>query len=241
MSWNFSQCFYYRPPVLNIFQSNTPKFHCLQWINNTVLSLKYRAFFNQALSVKQKLLERYFFMIRTIRNLAAIIKGCSSPQSHARIRTRVCVSESETPGVDSVFCLDWLTSVIAPDFRRLRPKTVWTPSTKEQNHASLFHVLRVLVPEFSAPYPSYSRLCSAPPVSVLLLRTRRKFVLVVGGVCSPLCWSVSELTRLTRLRPTWNSRWLLSIARKRIEQPDGFISSSQITILPTSPTLSLAC
>lgn len=61
MSWNFSQCFYYRPPVLNIFQSNTPKFHCLQWINNTVLSLKYHAFFNQALGLEQKLLERYLF------------------------------------------------------------------------------------------------------------------------------------------------------------------------------------
>lgn len=80
MSWNFSQCFYYRPPVLNIFQSKTPKFHCLQWINNAVLSLKYHALFNQALSVKQRPLERYFLMIRTIRNLAAITKNCS--QSH---------------------------------------------------------------------------------------------------------------------------------------------------------------
>lgn len=96
MSWNFSQCFYYRPPVLNIFQSNTPKFHCLQWINNTVLSLKYHAFFNQAPSLKQKLLERYFFMIRTITNLAAIIKGCSP--SHACIYTvRVCVRDRERP------------------------------------------------------------------------------------------------------------------------------------------------
>lgn len=83
MSWNFSQCFYYRPPVLNIFQSNTPKFHCLQWINNTVLSLKYHAFFNQAPGLEQKLLERYFFMIRTITNLAAVAKGCS--QRRARI------------------------------------------------------------------------------------------------------------------------------------------------------------
>lgn len=99
MSWNFSQCFYYRPPVLNIFQSNTPKFHCLQWINNTVLSLKYHAFFNQTASVKQKLLERYFFMIRTITNLAAIMKGCS--ESHACIYTVcVCQRQRETPGVD---------------------------------------------------------------------------------------------------------------------------------------------
>lgn len=106
MSWNFSQCFYYRPPVLNIFQSNTPKFHCLQWINNTVLSLKYHAFFNQAPGLKLKLLERYFFTIRTIINLVAIIRGGS--QSHAYIYTVcVCVRHwkreraSETPGVDS--------------------------------------------------------------------------------------------------------------------------------------------
>lgn len=90
MSWNFSQCFYYRPPVLNIFQSNTPKFHCLQWINNTVLSLKYHAFFNQAPGLKQKLLERYFFMIRTITNLVAITKGSSQSRAYiCRLRARV--------------------------------------------------------------------------------------------------------------------------------------------------------
>lgn len=98
MSWNFSQCFYYRPPVLNIFQSNTPKFHCLRWINNTVLSLKYHAFFNQAPGLKQKLLERYFFMIRTITNSAAITK----PRMHLySMCVRVGLREGPL-GTDSV-------------------------------------------------------------------------------------------------------------------------------------------
>ncbi len=150
MSWNFSQCFYYRPPVLNIFQSNTPKFHCLQWINNIVLSLKYHAFFNQALGLKQKLLERYFFMIRTITNLAAIIKGCS--QSQACVYA-ACVRDRKRPlrwtlqlscAAVWIICLDWLTSVMTGDLRGLGPKAVWTASTKEQNHMSLFHVLKVL-------------------------------------------------------------------------------------------------
>lgn len=153
MSWNFSQCFYYRLPVLNIFQSNTPKFHCLQWINNTVLSLKYHAFFNQAAGLKQKLLERYFFMIRTIRNLVAITKGCA----HTHIYTvcmcvcvRLCQRLRRPLGCSFlVLCvwiisLDWLTSVMTEDFRRLRPKAVWTASTKEQNHMSLFRVLELL-------------------------------------------------------------------------------------------------
>lgn len=154
MSWNFSQCFYYRPPVLNIFQSNTPKFHCLQWINNTVLSLKYHAFFNQAPGLKQKLLERYFFMIRTITNLAAIIKGLLTKSCIHIYSMCACVSETERDpwgGLCSflvvaiwIICLDWLTSVMTGDLRRLRPKAVWTASTKEQNHTSLFHVLKVL-------------------------------------------------------------------------------------------------
>lgn len=156
MSWNFSQCFYYRPPVLNIFQSNTPKFHCLQWINNTVLSLKYHAFFNQAPGLKEKLLERYFFMIRTIRNLVAIIKGCS--QSHAYIQyiqyVCVCQRRSKTPWDELccflvaavwIMCLDWLTSVMTGDLRQLGPKAVWTASTKEHNRTSLFRVLKALV------------------------------------------------------------------------------------------------
>lgn len=95
MSWNFSQCFYYRPPVLNIFQSNTPKFHCLQWINNTVLSLKYHAFFNQAPGLKQKLLERYFFMIRTIRNLASNHKGLLTKSCMHIYSMYVCVRKRE--------------------------------------------------------------------------------------------------------------------------------------------------
>lgn len=104
MSWNFSQCFYYRPPVLNIFQSNTPKFHCLQWINNTVLSLKYHAFFNQAPGLKQKLLERCFFMIRTITNLAAIMKGALAKALHTCIEyVCVCVRDrARAPRVDSL-------------------------------------------------------------------------------------------------------------------------------------------
>lgn len=155
MSWNFSQCFYYRPPVLNIFQSNTPKFHCLQWINDTLLSLKYHAFFNQAPGLKQKLLERYFFMIRTIRNLVAIMKGSS--QSHAYIQyiqyVCVCQTQRETPGVNSDAFLSSrselcvLTGSHQPwlwDLRRPGPKAVWTASTKEQSCTSLFHVLKVL-------------------------------------------------------------------------------------------------
>lgn len=150
MSWNFSQCFYYRPPVLNIFQSNTPKFHCLQWINNTVLSLKYHAFFNQAPGLKQKLLERYSFMIRTIRNLAAIIKGCS--QSHACIQyiqyVRASQRRRETPGVNSLSCsvlseFSILTGA-RHSARRRGLKAVWTAGTKEQSCASLFNVLKVL-------------------------------------------------------------------------------------------------
>lgn len=251
MSWNFSQCFYYRPPVLNIFQRNTPKFHCLQWINNTVLSLKYHAFFNQAPGLKQKLLERYFFMIRTIRNVAAIIKGCS--QSHALIYT-VYVSyrerNRETPGVDWLLVvavwiirLDWLTSVMTGDLRSLRPKAVKTTSTKEQNRSSLFRELKKCspsckrnIPKFSSPLHHTAESGFSSPLLVSLpVRTRCNFVLVLCIVWSPLSWSVLELTHIScrRLPPTWNPSWLFHSCQqeKRCEQPDCFISSSQIMIL----------
>lgn len=205
MSWNFSQCFYYRPPVLNIFQSNTPKFHCLQWINNTVLSLKYHAFFNQAPGLKQRLLERYFFMIRTIRNLAAlpaIVKGCSQPERYACVCVCECI---RPPRVDSspflqlvselsVFWVDhishgwWLKKTKAMGFVNCENK-------RSETHKMLCCMIwrcspscKINIPKFSTPVLPPTRI--QPSNSVLLLRTRHKFVLVVCGVWSPLCWTV---------------------------------------------------
>lgn len=95
------------------------------------MSLKYHAFFNRAAGVKQRLLERYLFMIRTITRTVAIMTGGS--QSPTCVC--VCLRNRQTPAVDSdgffsdSTSLDnWLTAAQTGDLTE-RPTTVGTEET----------------------------------------------------------------------------------------------------------------